>query len=829
MSTTILDLHGVRVRFHRQRSQITIEDHGRPTSFGWPATAAALQQGQLVDEVDRNRSWAVHRLEGYEPLSDAMDRCRTVEELAGWFLALVDALESYHRAGLLHLFLRPELVWVTPSGRVRFVGVVRSLAPAHLDQRPIECLIDPYLAPELVRPWTDEVPDHRTDYFALGTVFSWMVARAVSAGVHLSARRTDTWDRLLRCMVHPNRRARPGDAAQIRALVEGWALKQDEVPPDPWDPLAQRMAAAVHPNEQLPWVVVRHLSPASVPGLLRALGDRTDPGRTIFLRVDLASSPTPEAGLAELWLQLQQLVALLPRRRRHHLSANLVRADRLLTWLEVYPCLSMIAQAGHRCFVVLENLQQASPPWADQLLLFRLLRPSDPVIAFWRQDQEARWTWDEASSSLGWSRMGLFTEALDQEVEAPSHPQPWHLRRGVPVPRLRIAPPSDPIDLWNRFFSGQCLTLSVDQLAAQLLESLVRFPGEPWNKTRRLIPFYWAAAAFHAGMPGHQLRNTLQILRHRPGLQHLDRVNLDEVATLYGRLGENRSTHVSALQRAFFEDDWESAVDPTPLEGAVEINFALVLGSTARLLARWIGAGDSSARHGRADQVAWELLDRASQSHPLTFEPMRALVEAVGHPMPEVGLVAVEKVVHRLRQNQRIPVLVMGLRILEVLAERVGLPHWQVAWREERLQLIDRWMGPVSAPAQRPSEGPGAHLTGVDVGAVLVALERDFEQHRVYEDSGFRLSDLADRLGLRPRQLSELLSRYRNTSFPDLVASYRVERAKELLVRRPDLSVLDIAFRVGYQNSSTFYDAFRRREGTSPQAWLKAHKDLPYR
>jgi len=68
---------------------------------------------------------------------------------------------------------------------------------------------------------------------------------------------------------------------------------------------------------------------------------------------------------------------------------------------------------------------------------------------------------------------------------------------------------------------------------------------------------------------------------------------------------------------------------------------------------------------------------------------------------------------------------------------------------------------------------------------------------------------------LSVRQFANLVRQLYGQSFLSLVHGWRIERARQLLAET-DLSVLTIAFQVGYNDLSTFYRAFERVAGMTP-------------
>lgn len=89
---------------------------------------------------------------------------------------------------------------------------------------------------------------------------------------------------------------------------------------------------------------------------------------------------------------------------------------------------------------------------------------------------------------------------------------------------------------------------------------------------------------------------------------------------------------------------------------------------------------------------------------------------------------------------------------------------------------------------------------------------------RAYLDDGYPdISLAAEIAGSSVRTLQRRLSQY-NLRYSELIHQLQVEYAKELLADN-DLRTLDVAYAVGYQDSSNFARAFRRIAGLSPQQY----------
>lgn len=91
---------------------------------------------------------------------------------------------------------------------------------------------------------------------------------------------------------------------------------------------------------------------------------------------------------------------------------------------------------------------------------------------------------------------------------------------------------------------------------------------------------------------------------------------------------------------------------------------------------------------------------------------------------------------------------------------------------------------------------------------------------------GAPLAEVAKRLGVGARTLQRRL-RDRGLGFNGIVDDVRRERSF-LYLQRDDLTVSEIAFRLGYSEASAFDRAFRRWSGTSPLQFRRGGEISPY-
>jgi len=100
-------------------------------------------------------------------------------------------------------------------------------------------------------------------------------------------------------------------------------------------------------------------------------------------------------------------------------------------------------------------------------------------------------------------------------------------------------------------------------------------------------------------------------------------------------------------------------------------------------------------------------------------------------------------------------------------------------------------------------------------------VKKVIEQEKLYLQQGLKLKDLSEKIEIPSHQLSEVLNQSMQTTFFDLVNRYRVEEAKERIKAFPDYTLLQIAYDSGFNNKTSFVNAFRRFEGTTPSRFMK--------
>jgi AraC-like DNA-binding protein len=135
--------------------------------------------------------------------------------------------------------------------------------------------------------------------------------------------------------------------------------------------------------------------------------------------------------------------------------------------------------------------------------------------------------------------------------------------------------------------------------------------------------------------------------------------------------------------------------------------------------------------------------------------------------------------------------------------------------------LFEVLEGLLRAERAKRAPYPQSHLAGVDLEQLGRRLARLMDQERVYRREDLSMPVLAQLMETTPHRLSEYLNSVESVSFSDFVNQRRVRAARELLVSRPDQTVLSIAYEVGFNSKSAFNKAFARFTGESPTRFRK--------
>jgi len=94
---------------------------------------------------------------------------------------------------------------------------------------------------------------------------------------------------------------------------------------------------------------------------------------------------------------------------------------------------------------------------------------------------------------------------------------------------------------------------------------------------------------------------------------------------------------------------------------------------------------------------------------------------------------------------------------------------------------------------------------------------RHLRETKVFTDSMLRLPGLAEQLSITPHQLSQVINEHSDGNFSEFINSYRIEEAKERM--QADTRINLLAIDVGFNNKTSFHQAFKKFVGCSPSEY----------
>jgi len=113
------------------------------------------------------------------------------------------------------------------------------------------------------------------------------------------------------------------------------------------------------------------------------------------------------------------------------------------------------------------------------------------------------------------------------------------------------------------------------------------------------------------------------------------------------------------------------------------------------------------------------------------------------------------------------------------------------------------------------------HLAKRNTEELMAALIGLMEKGKVYRNPVLTLKDVGRHMDIPPQMVSQLINRKTKKNFRTFINGYRIEAICHLLVKHPDMPILEIAFENGFNSKSTFNTAFQEITGKTPRDYRK--------
>ncbi len=110
---------------------------------------------------------------------------------------------------------------------------------------------------------------------------------------------------------------------------------------------------------------------------------------------------------------------------------------------------------------------------------------------------------------------------------------------------------------------------------------------------------------------------------------------------------------------------------------------------------------------------------------------------------------------------------------------------------------------------------------------ILQRLEDLMIKEKLFLNSSITLGEMADKLSVVPRYLSQVINELKGQNFYDFVNSYRIEEAKKILSdpSHDDEKILAVLFESGFNSKSVFNTVFKKITGITPSEYRRKYKN----
>ncbi len=108
--------------------------------------------------------------------------------------------------------------------------------------------------------------------------------------------------------------------------------------------------------------------------------------------------------------------------------------------------------------------------------------------------------------------------------------------------------------------------------------------------------------------------------------------------------------------------------------------------------------------------------------------------------------------------------------------------------------------------------------------AYALQIEKFMEVSKPYLNNELRMQEFAGMVKIPPHHVSQVINEHLNTTFFDFINRYRVDEAKRLILAEPKSSLLEIAFKAGFNNKTSFNNAFKKFTSQTPAEFRKENR-----
>jgi AraC-like DNA-binding protein len=126
----------------------------------------------------------------------------------------------------------------------------------------------------------------------------------------------------------------------------------------------------------------------------------------------------------------------------------------------------------------------------------------------------------------------------------------------------------------------------------------------------------------------------------------------------------------------------------------------------------------------------------------------------------------------------------------------------------------------------KASKYEGSSLTAQQKTTILDNLESIMCNEKLYLDPDINLGDMAQKVSVSPRYLSQVINELKGQNFYDYINNYRIEEAKQKLSNPScdNEKILGILLDCGFNSKSVFNTVFKKTTGFTPSEYRKRYR-----
>ena len=127
---------------------------------------------------------------------------------------------------------------------------------------------------------------------------------------------------------------------------------------------------------------------------------------------------------------------------------------------------------------------------------------------------------------------------------------------------------------------------------------------------------------------------------------------------------------------------------------------------------------------------------------------------------------------------------------------------------------------------QSDESGERAEEENIMLANLYFDILKRIGQEKLYLDPTFSLQDLCEKMNRSQRYVSQAVSEVGNTTFPNLINSFRVNEARRLFASNQHISINEIVEKTGFGSRQSFHRNFKAATGFAPKEYQERAKDF---